>query len=400
MQTSKKIFSVVLAFVMLVSVFTVTTSAGAPAPADGAVVSIAYEVVNADGDVVTSVNPGETVTVNVYANAAADTDTLNSATISIFYDSDVYTYVDSSLTWKGLASWVDTSNSSIDIYQEGGTYYDAIVALGTTEELALGWDTQAYILAIATGNSDYAVQANADVAMLSIDLKVADDAAAGTAANIGCYDGAHYVSRTKSYCNIKTASTGSRISSGAVDMPETVALTVATPAPAYELAITPLKNQIRYNKYDDGSFKEINVRARASIDAAELQELLGVTANDDIEAAIVDVGFVFGADVDAATAKTVVNGTTVDGYTKKSVEYIQNTGSAYVYTCLVNEITDDKIVAASDFECIAYIVLNIGGTNYDFYFTNDEVVAVSPLGMYNATYERANTTYGWTLAAK
>ena len=230
MQKTKKIFSALLAIVMLVSVFTFTTSAGAPVPSGSAKVSIAYEVVNADGDVITTVAPGETVTVNVYSNAAAASDTLTEFKISVFFDSKVFvkddTAIKSSLKWVGLANWVSTAGSTFDVYQAGNTYFDAIVAKATTEELAYGWDTMAYCVGVASGDEDYLVQENADTAMYSFDLKVADNVAAGTSANVGCYAAASYISRTKSYCYIKTPSTGSRIADGAVYMPETQALTV------------------------------------------------------------------------------------------------------------------------------------------------------------------------------
>lgn len=403
MQRTKKVISALLAVVMLISVFTCSVSAGAPTPSGSYKVIVSYEVVNADGNVVTTVAPGETVTVNVYSNSSVASDALTGLANSIYFDEDIYSYVEGSLTWLGLSSWVNASLSAATFMNSSTTdgAYTNSAKLWTEDEKTAqpNWDSFVYVMGTQlTSGSAYYVQENANSPMYSIKLKVADDAVVGKSADIGCPASVNFTNR-KTYQNIKTSNTAA-IGTGEVEATPTVALTVATPAPAYELAITPLKNQIRYNKNDDGSFKEINVRARASINAAELQELLGVTSNDDIKKAIVDAGFVFGADIDAATAKTVVNGTTVDGYEKKPVEYIQNTGSAYVYTCLVNDITDDKIVEASNFECIAYIVLNIGGTNYDFYFTNDEVVAVSPLDMYKATYEKANTTYGWDLAAK
>lgn len=386
MKMAKKAFSVVLALVMLVNVFAAMGSAAAPDSAIDLYLSTDKAVYAA----------GEEITITVSAQAIEAVGDLRIGSgCAIAFDStgiSQYSTDVTSLASHGFTAIQDGYDSTISSLADTSM---------TTVTNANNWDS-VMILAVADdGATSFSATSKTD--LYTFKMKVADTAP----------DGDYVIGFNQASYEDYNAYQNDSAMGGVYGMYDdygygttanygfnNVTIKVGAPAPAYELAITPLKNQIRYNKNGDGSFKEINVRARASIDAAELQELLGVTANDDIEAAIVDVGFVFGADVDAATAKTVVNGTTVANYTKKSVEYIQNTGSAYVYTCLVDGITDDKIVAASDFECIAYIVLNIGGTNYDFYFTNDEVVAVSPLGMYNATYERANTTYGWDLAAK
>ena len=381
MQKTKKIFSALLAIVMLISVFTFTTSAGAPAPTGTAKVSIAYEVVNANGDVVTTVAPGETVKVNVYANAASATDTLTEFKMSIFYDSAVFTCDKNSLKWEGLAGWVSTAGSTFEpCYTAGNSYYDAIVKKATTEELAYGWNAMAYCVGVASGDEDYLVQENADNVMWSVEFKVADNVAPGTPANIGCYNMAHYVSSTKSYCYIKTPSIGSRVKSGSVMMPATQALTVK--AAVEPSIVNPLKSQIRFHKDAAGAYaNSFDVRALAVITGDDFKATFTDVAT--AKSMITEVGFVFatGSNVAApsmdAVKGLVENGTAAAGYKKQTVNYISTSLDAgnYVFSCIVAdaENSTESLVA------VGYIAYTVDGETVYAYYPTAQTISFADL---------------------
>lgn len=391
MQKTKKIFSALLAIVMLISVFTFTTSAGAPAPTGTAKVSIAYEVVNANGDVVTTVAPGETVKVNVYANAASATDTLTEFKMSIFYDSAVFTCDKNSLKWEGLAGWVSTAGSTFEpCYTAGNSYYDAIVKKATTEELAYGWNAMAYCVGVASGDEDYLVQENADNVMWSVEFKVADNVAPGTPANIGCYNMAHYVSSTKSYCYIKTPSIGSRVKSGSVMMPATQALTVK--AAVEPSIVNPLRDgQIRFHKNGTAYAGSFDVRALAVISGADFD-----TTFTDIATAktmISEIGFVFaqGANVTApsmdAVKALVENGTAAAGYTKKTVNYISTSVDEgnYVFSCIATDIPDAE--KNNSLVAVGYIAYTVDGETVYAYYPAAQTISFA--GLFNTHYADA-----------
>ena len=391
MQKTKKIFSALLAIVMLISVFTFTTSAGAPAPTGTAKVSIAYEVVNANGDVVTTVAPGETVKVNVYANAASATDTLTEFKMSIFYDSAVFTCDKNSLKWEGLAGWVSTAGSTFEpCYTAGNSYYDAIVKKATTEELAYGWNAMAYCVGVASGDEDYLVQENADNVMWSVEFKVADNVAPGTPANIGCYNMAHYVSSTKSYCYIKTPSIGSRVKSGSVMMPATQALTVK--AAVEPSIVNPLRDgQIRFHKNGTAYAGSFDVRALAVIKGDDFTATFGDIAT--AKTMISEIGFVFaqGANVTApsmdAVKALVENGTAAAGYTKKTVNYISTSVDEgnYVFSCIATDIPDAE--KNNSLVAVGYIAYTVDGETVYAYYPAAQTISFA--GLFNTHYADA-----------
>ena len=388
MQKTKKIFSALLAIVMLISVFTFTTSAGAPAPTGTAKVSIAYEVVNANGDVVTTVAPGETVKVNVYANAASATDTLTEFKMSIFYDSAVFTCDKNSLKWEGLAGWVSTAGSTFEpCYTAGNSYYDAIVKKATTEELAYGWNAMAYCVGVASGDEDYLVQENADNVMWSVEFKVADNVAPGTPANIGCYNMAHYVSSTKSYCYIKTPSIGSRVKSGSVMMPATQALTVK--AAVEPSIVNPLRDgQIRFHKNGTAYAGSFDVRALAVITGDDFKATFTDVAT--AKTMISEIGFVFakGENVTApsmdAVKALVENGTAAAGYAKKTVNYISTSvePDSYVFSCIATDIPDAE--KNNSLVAVGYIAYTVDGETVYAYYPAAQTISFETL--YNTHY--------------
>lgn len=145
------------------------------------------------------------------------------------------------------------------------------------------------------------------------------------------------------------------------------------PSPVYAKG-----SQIRFNsKEANGTGSaSFDVRTRAAMTAADFASICG--ADSVAKDAITDVGFVYAdssVGMDLATAASVIAGTSVDGYVKKQVEHIQSTGSEYVWTCL---ITDAAYADAVD--SVGYIVVD--GTTYFF----DAVYATSFSTLYDTWY--------------
>lgn len=121
-------------------------------------------------------------------------------------------------------------------------------------------------------------------------------------------------------------------------------------------------SQVRFNgtEANGTGSASFDIRTRAAMSAADFAAICG---EDSVaEGAITDVGFVYAASTvtfDLATAKAVATGTAADGYTKKSVSYIQNTGTEYVWTCLITGADYEGAVNS-----LAYITVN--GTTYYF----------------------------------
>lgn len=148
----------------------------------------------------------------------------------------------------------------------------------------------------------------------------------------------------------------------------------AEPSPVYAKG-----SQIRFNSTEangTGS-ASFDVRTRAAMTAEDFGSICG--ADSVAKDAITDVGFVYAdssVGMDLAKAASFIAGTEVDGYVKKQVEHIQSTGSEYVWTCL---ITDAAYADAVD--SVGYIVVN--GTTYFF----DAVYATSFNSLYDQWYD-------------
>ena len=171
-------------------------------------------------------------------------------------------------------------------------------------------------------------------------------------------------------------------------------------APAPSLTIAEGKDAIRFEKNADKSYaNKVSIRTMAKIDAATLQAAVGETGNDAVEEKIVAVGFVFAKSsvaFNAADAQTVAKGGSVSGYTKKAVSYIQNDGTNYNYTCLIE--VQDADVATADFNTYAYIALDLNGNGQadaDEYYFYNAANAISSKTLYNAKNDAAWAQYGW-----
>ncbi len=198
MRFSKRSISFVLAVVMLISVFSFAVSAGAPdlSTSETAKVGVSFEYLHEDGTPVTSVKPGETITVNIYATSKTDNDALTKAAFCVFFDSSVYSWIEGSREFIGPKAYISTA-SNVSVIQAGTTVYNNIAAKMTEEDKAHGWDSALYIQALIDGTvaDEYYVKENSDKIFCTAKLKVADDVEPGTKADLGAPQCSIYASK-------------------------------------------------------------------------------------------------------------------------------------------------------------------------------------------------------------
>ncbi len=128
----------------------------------------------------------------------------------------------------------------------------------------------------------------------------------------------------------------------------------AEPSPVYNLT-----SQIRFNGPVDGDYAPFDVRTRAAMTAEDFAAICG--ADTDAVNNITKVGFVYADSSVGLTldnAAKVIGGTAVDGYVDKEVEHIQKTATEYVWTCLIEDA-----VYADAVDSVGYIVVD-GETYY------------------------------------
>lgn len=128
----------------------------------------------------------------------------------------------------------------------------------------------------------------------------------------------------------------------------------AEPSPVYNLT-----SQIRFNGPVDGDYAPFDVRTRAAMTAEDFAEICG--ADTDAVNNITKVGFVYADSSVGLTldnAAKVIGGTAVAGYVDKEVEHIQKTATEYVWTCLIEDA-----VYADAVDSVGYIVVD-GETYY------------------------------------
>ena len=128
----------------------------------------------------------------------------------------------------------------------------------------------------------------------------------------------------------------------------------AEPSPVYNLT-----SQIRFNGPVDGDYAPFDVRTRAAMTAEDFAAICGADA--DAVNNITKVGFVYADSSVGLTldnAAKVIGGTAVAGYVDKPVEHIQKTATEYVWTCLIEDA-----VYADAVDSVGYIVVD-GETYY------------------------------------
>lgn len=380
MQKLRKSLSALLAVVMLISVFSFAASAGVD-PIDSAAtqnIAMKLEVEHADGTAATTVEPGETVTVNVYVTAKDAAARIYGGAIQFFWDSNVYTYVEGSRTW-GLSS---VDNAALYAVNNTQNQYVNTVANMTTEEKAYGWNIcgnfQVANAAGTVNTNASLIQAGSATPFISIKLKVSDTVADGTAASIGIPVTSIAPKNTTrmNYTYIQTwtdaATTVTQNKSKSLYIMDTIAdLTVATPASGPALAKSKAQVKMTPNSAttveDAFSFRVTSVITDADWDAYFANSADSAATTN----AIKSVGFVAykgttGFNLD--TAKAVAQGTPAAGYDVATTDYIQKVDDASdaYFGCRL-DIT--SAATRSDVTYVAFVQYldASGNTAYAFY---------------------------------
>ena len=155
---------------------------------------------------------------------------------------------------------------------------------------------------------------------------------------------------------------------------------------AEDTIVNPLKGQMRYGDVVEGA-QTYDVRALATITAADFNATFTdeATAKEMID----EIGFVFAAGSNVGTPNMtgvkalVENGTALDGYTKKTVNYLSSGVAAdnYVFSCIVTGISETDAQADS-LVAVGYIKwTDDEGTHYNYY---PQAQTISYATLYNS----------------
>lgn len=364
MQKLRKSLAAILAVVMLISVFSFGVSAGVD-PIDASAsqnIAMKLEVEHADGSAATSVNPGETVTVNVYVTAKDAEARIYGGMFLIFWNSDIYTYVEGSRTW-GLDSVDPESLFTVSATQAA---YTNTVAKMTEEEKAYGWNTagnfQVKNAAGTTNTNASLIQENAATPFISIQLKVSDNVAPGTKAPIGIPTTAiaplNTTRQNYTYIQTWTAASKTVTQNKAKDLYVLNTIAADLAVAGGEVAapvLTQVSRQVKMTANSATTVEDaFQFRVVSKISSDDWNTYFANTATAGATAnAITKVGFVAykgttGFSMD--TAKAVVAGTAADGYDVATTDYIQHTdGADAQFGCLL------KITSAETRSDVTYV---------------------------------------------
>lgn len=395
MKITSKIFSIVLALIMALSIFVLPTSA-----ADDLTADVKFRM---EKNTEQSTDDYDVYTVT--ASVKAGNNGIAGLTMAVVYDKTVLTSASQNAkgTTKKYTVAPTTSGSykypayknlgefSADMeekyfYSEDGVKgYEAddtywiTPALGATIEYTVSQaamlgtlDTSKY------GANTYVFEGGADVAYMNANGEYVDFAEfyffapAGTEVEgkslVGTFAGAKVP-------EVSFDSTGSFYYAGGLTKLGTVNVTNAV-GPADSI-VSAKRQQIRFN--EDGS--AFDYRFVAEISAADFESYF----SSDIPTAcskIKDIGFVFAstdnvADFNMATAKALVEkGTAASGYLKKECKYISQSFSTntdgeevtedvegFVFSCVVTGITDSEANAYA----LAYMAFDSNGDGVNEY---------------------------------
>lgn len=382
MQKLRKTLCAFLSVVMLISVFSIAVSAGVDPidPAASQNIGIKLEVEHADGTEATTVNPGETVTVNVYVTAKQDDARIAGGMLFIFWDSNIYTYVEGSRTW-GLSS-IDP----LALYEINNTStpYKNTVSNFTEEEKAYGWNIAGNFQvsnSAGTNNTNASlIKENDANPFMSIQLKVSDSVLPGTSAPIGIPTTAIAPKNTTrmnyTYIQTWTDQSATVVHNKAKSYYVMDAIrddiTVASDEPVVTgPVVAKSKAEVKMTPNSPTTVEDaFQFRVTSKITDADWDKYFVNTAAGGNNA-ITKLGFVAykGTDgFDMETAKSVAKGGTAAGYDKAETTYVQKeTDSSDAYFGAIIQITSAE--TRSDATYIAYVEYTDaeGATQYAFY---------------------------------
>lgn len=381
MQKLKKSLCALLSVVMLISVFSFGVNAGVEPlePTASQNLSMKLEVVHEDGTEATTVTPGETVTVNVYVTAKDAAARIAGGMFLIFWDSNVYSYVEGSRTW-GLSSIDPKSLYAVSADQLA---YTNTVANFTEEEKAYGWNIAGNFQvknSAGTNNTNASlIQANAATPFISIQLKVSDSVEPGTAAPIGIPTTAIAPKNTTrmNYTYLQTwtdeSATLTQNKSKSLYVMDTIReIAVASDEPVVTgPVVAKSKAEVKMTPNSPTTVEDaFQFRVTSKITDADWDTYFSNTAAGG-NSAITKLGFVAykGTDgFDMDTAKSVAKGGTAAGYDVATTTYVQKeSDTSDAYFGAIIQITSAE--TRSDATYIAYVEYTDaeGATQYAFY---------------------------------
>lgn len=412
MNFSKKLLSVVLAFVMLFSVATVFASAYTVGAEDANSINIKYTVEKVSE---VSLNDGSSTytgddiyAVKVFAKALRGIDTL---TVPVHFNNEHFApilYIEEGVPYPGAekdmnSSWatdfglfdvykkgeflnntnmykadgtVTTSNMSAKAYGRGNAKATAVaydmVFYSPDHTLYSKWhaglsDTTGVISAVIDGaghekntflNVVSGLTINTDYTeMLTVYfLRIAATDAECVGDEFGVYtDSCYTVDGTvnATEAGFYTAPT-TLPDSSLTNIPKNVVSNAVIEEQKEPSPVFNKNSQIRFNAAPVGNAKaDFDVRTRGYISADDLTALCGGNVT---EGAITDVGFVYfpGEGMNLATALAVAKNGSEGKYTRYQCKYMQATGSEYVWTCMVT----DPVHGDPDLYSVAYITVD------------------------------------------
>lgn len=362
LKTSKKIVSIMLAIVLVLS----TVAVSAFAAFDPSTQTIGFVIVP-DKDL-TKLSVGDNVKFTLYCDVA-DYDTVFTAgQLWFLYNSAAYS---ATTTYKNLgdfakyakdnsatkinnanANWTKiTSNTTQDI-----SAFDSAVVMPLACDTNKDWNEDGTPNSVAAGFKMTAADGTRSVAQAEFTLTVLDPsqnmdviicnafAAKLTNQAFKAIVGGKSTNLTADKVNVELAS-------AMANNPAAASILKYSKAQIRFKGITATSGPSTY----EGTF---DVRTIAKISQADF--LAKFTSEDNAKAKITDFGFVYAAkskvaSFDLATAKAVAEGTPAENYTKAPVKYMQHTadGADYIFTCLITPIDDaDKTDGVS---CLAYV---------------------------------------------
>lgn len=376
MQNIKKCISVLLAVVMLASIFAFSSSAGVPALDSSASqnIGMTLEVEHADGTPATTVETGETITVKVYVTAKDAEARIAGGAITMFWNSDVYTFVSREF---GLDS---VDEASLNTVNNTAAAYTNTVKKLTADELTYGWNIagnfQIKNVAGTTNANATLIQANAATPFLTVKLTVNDGVADGTVAPIGIPSASVCPATRKYYTYIQTYTAASSTITQNKSADLYVFDTVETDLEVGKLAaaevalkFSEVKNQIRFDVNAQGKYANtFDGRMVVSID--NLADVLGTEVTlANVQAKIKEIGFLYAKNgaIDEATALAQIKGGAATYSVATGGGYISTGFSEadYCVTGIIHNIADgDQTVAVSG---AVYAIYDSNGDGVDEY---------------------------------
>lgn len=371
----KKIFSVALALIMVLSCVSVMASA----ITTNAVLEVSLEATQA------TYNKGDVVTFEVFYEESAETEGLGSPTVIGFgYDSSVFEPIeDLTINKDGLSQ----ITYIVDGYPLSAEYNPAscavrILAGGSEKDKAKGWDTILHIGMPSKTIYDFTTKK----AAFAFQLRIKEDANPNGSYSVGVSDQYHqneFVNINDPYGGIYGSDTEA-FGFENTTMFSFVDATVNV-ASAEASIITPMSSQIRFQGIGADKDKTnyagyFDVRTRAKIADDDFVAKFGADGER-----LADIGFIYAStkdveDFSMATAQAVAQGTDATGYVKYSCKYVQHTGDGadYIFTCLIADIKDTDANKQDGVNCVAFAQ----DTDGNYYFYSD-VTPVSYGSLYN-----------------